>query len=478
MSCATSRPVAAGARRSPPCSTRGTVLIVAMLLAAIIAVALASYINLSNTSLKLGRRTFYGTAALNLAEAGLERALYSLNRYAVDGVALTTAWSSTDGWTTNTSTHVATATFSGFTPGPNATGTVKVYVQNYDLTGTVLLVSKSTITLPDRGPPIEKLIEVTLTNRSVYAGLVAKTSLRGDSNLYVDSWISTDSSGTFTAYSTTVRRAAGPIGVVASGNGALNVGDNPTIYGTANTGGGTVSKTGSAKLTSTIGGTGWNTSLESHSFTYAFPSITVPTPATTNTISANITANITLPRATDVAAADGKYYYAFASGKGVSYASNTMTINQPVVFLMTNHTGVNAIYTSSAATFRYGATTGSLTVYTNGNINFDSGANWFANGAPARTTIYGTATTTQTFATRGGGTFYGSIIAPNAALNLDSGTNIMGGFCCDTMQLLGGVNFHYDESLGSTGGGGYRISKWKELQTAAERATYSSQLSF
>ncbi|MBI5423005.1 MAG: hypothetical protein HZA32_02890 [Opitutae bacterium] len=461
---------------------RGAVLIVAMLLAAIIAVALASFIKLSTSSLNLGRRNFYGTAALNLAEAGLERALYCVNRNQVDGVALATAWSSADGWTTNSGTHVATATFSGFTPGPNATGSTKVYVRNYDLTGTVLMVAKSTITVPDGGPPLEKFIEVTLASRSVFAGLVAKTSLRGDSNLYVDSWISTNpSTGAFTPYSTAVRRGFGPLGVVASGNGALNVGDNPTIYGTVNTGGGTIGRSGSAKLTSTPGGSGWNTALENRSFTYAFPTVTVPTPSAVNTISTNITSNVTFPRGGDVAASDGKYYYNFASGKVISYAANTMTIKQPVVFMMTNHTGVNAISTSDHATFTYGTAAGdngSLTIYTNGNINFDSGANWFANGAPARTTIYGTASSSQTFTTRGGGTFYGSVIAENAAINFDSGTNVMGAFCCNTMQLLGGVNFHYDEALGSSGGGGYRITKWKELQTAAERNVYASALSF
>lgn len=39
--------------------------------------------------------------------------------------------------------------------------------------------------------------------------------------------------------------------------------------------------------------------------------------------------------------------------------------------------------------------------------------------------------------------------------------------------MNGGTNFHYDEALANlNGGGGYRTSRWKELQSATERAPY------
>lgn len=467
-------------RRDHP--RRGSVLIVCLLLASIIGISLVSYLKLSNTSLNLSLRSFYSNSAMNLAETGLERALYCLNQNQVNGLNLASAWPAGEGWTTNTTTHIATCTYSGFTLGPNTTGSVKVYVRNFDLTGTVIIVASSSVNPPNGVPPIRKFIEVTLARRNMFAGLVAKNSLRGDSNLRVDSWVSTNpATGAYSPYAAGLAKAAGPIGVVATGNGALNVGNDATIYGTVNTGGGTITKAGASKLTNVVGGTGWNTGLENKAFTYTFPNITVPVPSAVNTISSNITASVTFPRAGDVAASDGKYYYNFSSGVGINYSTGTMTIKQPVVFIMTAHSGVNAIYTSSAATFTYGTAAGdngSFTLYTNGNINFDSGANWFQNKAPINTAIYGTNSTSQTFVTRGGGTFYGSIIAENATINFDSGTNIMGAFCCKDMTLLGGVNFHYDESLGTIGGGGYKVTKWKELQSATERATYAAALNF
>lgn len=468
-----------------PHAERGSVLIVAMLLAGIIAISLVSYLKLSNSALNISQRNFYDNSAMNLAETGLERALYCLNQNQVNGVALATAWPSSDGWTINTTTHVATATFTINNIGPNTTGTIKVYVNNFDLNGTIVIVSKSSVQTTNGGPPLSKFIEVTLSKRNMFAGLVAKNTIVGDSNLKVDSWTSTNATtGAYSPYSSGLAQATGPIGVVSASNGALSVGDNASIAGTVNTGGGTISKSGASKLTNTVGGTGWNTGLENKSFTYTFPPIIVPTPSATNYISANITASVTFPRAGDVMASDGKYYYSFAAGKGINYASNTMTVTKPVVFIMTSHSGVNAIYTSSAATFTYGiaagdtTSQGSFNIYTDGNINFDSGANWFQNKAPVNTGIWGTNSTAQTFTTRGGGTFYGSIIAENATIAFDSGTNIMGAFCCKAMTLLGGVNFHYDASLGMIGGGGYKVTKWKELQTAAERATYTSQLNF
>lgn len=463
---------------------RGSVLIVAMLLAAIIGISLVSYLKLSNTSLNISQRNFYDNAAMNLAETGLERALYCLNQNQVSGLALSDAWPASDGWNTDTSTHVATCTFSGFNIGPATAGMIKIYVRNYDLNGTVVVVSNSTVSMPNGAPPLQKFIEVTLARRNMFAGLVAKNSIRGDSNLRVDSWVSTNpSTGAYSPYSSGLAKAAGPIGVVSTTNGALNVGDNATINGTVNTGGGTVSKAGASKLTNTVGGSGWNTGLENKAFTYTFPAIVVPSPPVleTNLISTNITATVSFPRAGDVRASDGKYYYNFASGKGIVYSSGTMTVTQPVVFMMQSHSGTSAISTSSAATFRYGTATGnngSFVVYTNGNINFDSGANWFANKAPVNTAIYGTNPTGQSIVTRGGGTFYGSIIAENGTINFDSGTNIMGAFCCKDMTLLGGVNFHYDESLGQVGGGGYKVTKWKELQSATERAIYTTALNF
>lgn len=452
---------------------RGSVLIVTLILCAVIGISLVSYYRLSASALKGSTRSFYSLSNIDLAEIGVERAMACFYVQST-GVASATAWA---GWTLSGNT--AKRTFAGFVPGPNANGVVRVYVNYYTNSGgTPVIVAKATITPPD-GPPIDKVIEITAKSRGLWTnGIVAKESITGDSNLKVDSWNSATTSPA-TLYSTGVRKANGPIGVVAAVNGALSLGDNPTIYGSVKTGGGTVSKTGSAKLTGTVGGTGWNPALEAHDFSYTFPAITVPTPSTVNPIAATITANVTFPRVGDVAASDGKYYYNFGLST-INYASKTMTISGACVFLMTSHaSGTNSVSTSSSATWAYGNDTATLEVYTSGSFDFDSGASWFMNGAPSRCKIFMTAASGSQFHTRGGGSWNGCIYAPNTAFNIDSGGSFGGSVVMKTCQLRGGVNFHYDEALGLLASGtGLAVMKWKELQSAAERATYAAVLSF
>jgi hypothetical protein len=454
-------------------SRRGSLLIVAMLLCAIIGISLVSYYKLAGTALKSATRSFLANSSVNLAEIGIERAMACFYAQST-GTASVTAWA---GWTLSGTT--ATRTFTNFTPAPNATGTVKVYVNYYTNSGgTPTMVAKASIAPPD-GPTIDKFVEVTLRSRGFWSnGIVAKDSITGDSNLVVDSWVSAATSPA-TLYSTGVRKANGPIGVVASAANKLAVGDNPTIYGSVKTGGGAVSKTGSAKLTSTVGGTGWNAALESHDFAFTFPAITVPTPSAVNTLSANVTASITFPRVGDVAASDGKYYYNWGMFNN-SYSAQTMTISAPCVFLMTSHASTtNSIVSASSATWTYGNATATIEIYTSGSLYFDSNASFFANGAPSRCQIFFTAASGSQFHTAGGGTWSACIYGPNTAFNLDSGGDFRGSVIMQSCTLRGGVNFHYDESLGNVGGGsGVAVSKWKELQSAAERAVYATQLNF
>ena len=55
-------------RTFPRRHSRGSILIVAMLISAVIALSLGSYIALSRSSLKLANRSFYNTGAMNIAE--------------------------------------------------------------------------------------------------------------------------------------------------------------------------------------------------------------------------------------------------------------------------------------------------------------------------------------------------------------------------------------------------------------------------
>lgn len=49
----------------------------------------------------------------------------------------------------------------------------------------------------------------------------------------------------------------------------------------------------------------------------------------------------------------------------------------------------------------------------------------------------------------------------------------------DTVQMDSNSRFHYDEALGNYGGSNsFRVSSWRELRPATERATYEDELNF
>ena len=132
--------------------------------------------------------------------------------------------------------------------------------------------------------------------------------------------------------------------------------------------------------------------------------------------------------------------------------------------LITAHAALNPSFTtSSRATYTSGNRTAPLEIYTSGSMYFDSGASWFANGVPGRGMSYMSAPRGSQFYTAGGGTW--------------SGSTFNGSVIMKSCTLCGGVKFHYDESQGSLGSG-VAVARWKELQSADERAVYSAPLNF
>ena len=80
------------------------------------------------------------------------------------------------------------------------------------------------------------------------------------------------------------------------------------------------------------------------------------------------------------------------------------------------------------------------------------------------------------------GQLYAAIYAPNANLEMKGGGSsgmVLGSMVAKTISMNGGTDFHYDEALGKLGTGNpFGIVKWRELQTATERASYTTQLGF
>ena len=110
----------APSKKHLPTSERGSALLAALCFATVLALALASNITVCYRSMQLSSRNMNSGHSVELAETGMEEALWALNK---------SDWS--NNWTLVGST--ATKTLTGFTyDNSGVTGSVNLTVTNYN----------------------------------------------------------------------------------------------------------------------------------------------------------------------------------------------------------------------------------------------------------------------------------------------------------------------------------------------------------
>ena len=427
---------------------RGSLLITAMLLAAIIGVALVSYLSLGRTTLKLSHRTFFANDAGNLAEAGIEEALYSFNLMNV-GTSAATAWT---GWTVSSTN--AMRTLSPFNRDQNAIGTVKVYVKGYDGSDNApYIVSQATITPFDGSAPIVRVVQVTLrrVEGATANGLVALNGLTMGGSAFADSFNSNPTNsptGPWVSYSSAIAHSKTSVIVMA---GSISAGSG-AIRGNLKLGKGVVAPSSSVYS---------GTLTTNYNATFPYP--VVPTAASVSqsySLGASIPA--ILPRAGDVAASDGRYYY-FCSGATIGILAITSGKNVSIV-------GTGGTNMTSGLAIPNLAT---CFIYMDGPMVLTKG-NDISNLAWAGALQICT-TTTSTCYLGNKTTFTGCLFAPFAPLNLSGGAStsmIIGSVVAKTVTETAGMDFHYDETLlASNPATGFGVFIWQEFQSATDRAS-------
>jgi len=454
-----------------------------MLFCVLVAIALTSYLRVARNSYNLADRAFLNTTALTLAEQGLEEGLESYNQ--LDNAATPAdAWAT---WTLNG--PVATLKHTSLTFDNAATGTLQIYATDYNpFAGTSpKLVAKATL-LPASGVGLSRMIEITLRRRTVFAaGLVARNNITFSTNTVVSSWNSDPDNNPATppvGYSAAVKTANAFVGTISPANGAINTGAGD-IFGRIGTGGGTVTHDSGAILTTNPAGAGWNNGLVNIPFVsnLATP-VAPPLPAVVNNITTSINSGVSLPRAGDTPASDGKYYYNFAAGAAIFLAgNNTLSVSDKVVLYLESHATTDAIAITGNAKIQVTAT-GNLTIYTDGNIA--AGGNGMANANASATSclIYGTnAGSGQTITMTGNATTVAAINAPNADFSITGNSEVWGSVVARNISLNGNAAFRYDEALlnysNTTGTGNpWGIAKWRELTLSSERQAYAANFNF
>jgi hypothetical protein len=439
---------------------------------------------------------------VNLAETGLELAVACFNQ--LDDSTPDAAWT---GWTldptpydatTSPFTPSATRTFTGFTPGPGATASIKVFAQHYagsTPTTTPKIVSEVTIT-QDNAPPIHKYIEVLLKKRSLFGDGVSAiddiTVVGG--NFVGKSWDSDPDNDPSTA---PVSYLAGPNTAnltMGSVTGDISLGGGE-VWGYAKVSDSTHTITGGSVHGTGPAGTADDPNRRLDDFDASFPMPTTPS-STANTITANINSAIVFPRAGDTYVTEGGkqiYYYVVPSTYKIDLggpASEILSIApaKNVVFILNNRPLSGALETglsiSGSASLQIGAGA-TLNIYTDGDVSIGGGGLVNANASPSTFMLWGTrdpANGAQSINVVGNGVLTGVIYAPNADLTVSGGGTggvVAGAVVGKTVSFNRTTQFYYDEMLADlTVGNPYGASKWKELQTASERAVYATALSF
>ncbi|MDE3084385.1 MAG: hypothetical protein KGJ37_04080 [Verrucomicrobiota bacterium] len=446
-------------------SQRGSVLIVALLLAALIAVALGSYLNLGLSSTRLAHRMFLGHASLNLVEAGAEEAVWSFNRTAGDDTSAWTAWS--------TNGVAAWQKFSNFEFMPNTSGWVKVYVDNYNPPAAL---NPKVIALASvdsgGGLPVTKMLEITLRRRSLFAsGLVAQdTIIFNGKKTSVDSWNSDPDNDPSTApipYSISVRQDHGGVASTSVDNEAMLL-NSTNVWGYVATGGGQpeVGTGGSIRGTSTPPGVIVDQNRISTDFVANFAPAVAPTDGTSID---TITSTCTL----GTAGTATKWRCPGISLSG----QQTLTILGNVTLIITASSGADAVDLAGQAAVIIPAGS-SLVIYIEGDMAIAGQAGiGNSNPQPISCQIYGTNQNAagQKLDVAGQGSLCCVIYAPNGDITLAGDGNMMGSVVGRDITLSGNAAFHYDESLANYGTSTpFGIGKWRELTTAADQNKYLS----
>ncbi len=454
--------VTSGRPRRKPSGTgsRGSVLIVALMICALIALTLGSYLSLNLNSTRQAKRAFHNSAALNLAEAGAEEAVWSFNRATAGHDNAWTGWSD-DG-------TAAWRKFTGFDFAANTTGSVKVYATttNPPPGATPKIIALASVNPPE-GNPVTRMIEVTLRRRSYFsAGLVAKESLIfNGNNTTVDSWDSDPDGDPATPaipYDPAVRRDGGSIASVSVLNTAMLI-NQADIWGYVYTGGAQpqVGSHGSIRGANTAPDILIDPSRIATDFNAEFPTVAAPTDGTYITTVGHTLGTPGLVTSWRCPA--------------ISLNGNkTLTIRGHVTLVLTAGPGVPALeVTGNAAILIPDGS--SLTLYAEGDIKIAGNGLGNANAQPISCLIWGTGTApgAQALQIAGNGALKTVVYAPNAILKINGNGDVMGSMIAQEITLVGNAAFHYDEALSRREHNTpYGITKWREISTAAGRAGY------
>jgi Tfp pilus assembly protein PilX len=472
---------------------RGSVLIVALILAAVIAISLTSYIQLATTASRIAYRGHYAGVAMNAAESGLEHAMWAINKKKTEGVH--SVWSD-EGWDTTDGT-TARRTFDLGNVSGGSSVVVKVLVSDRHLTTENPYAIARAIVTPPNGSAVEKWIKISLSQRSLgQIGALGEEGVENNgNNIRFDSYNSLYG-GYGETYTTTDGTTAenmfatGSVGTPALNKESLVVG-NADVYGNVSIG--TKDYSGLKIKNGRVGDFNADAGDVDYSrvttnFVANLADVEIPE-ATTLPIHLNsIEADTTLPKSLadpTITLPDGTVAYYYTADK-ISLSGKTLNIspgkNVALVvdgtISVTGDDGAINVNTDPSATAQ-----GTLNLYVSGNVTI-SGKGAINTGRPQNMLIWGTGDTTQTIKASGNASLTGVVYAPNAIFEGKGGGgkeygHLEGMLIARKITMAGNYQVHYDLSLADLDTGEpLGIDQWDEFVTSVDRSTVGDIMDF
>lgn len=448
---------------------RGSALVTVLLLAAAVAVIASHLFVRGLQEQRLATRAFYMSVALNLAEAGVEEAMWAANNGWIDA---TRGWADAgDG----TGAKIRSTT-AGLTL---AQGTGEIHLRIDSPTSlTPTLTALGIVNLPSQGR-VTKQLRVALARRAIWANaIVAKGTVTFNGNrIGIDAYDS--AVGPWNSASN--RLDAATVATNSAVNAGLSI-NNADIFGSVATGGGApvVGPSGSILGSTSPGGLPDNIdpARVRRDFSYNIPDALVPTGGTPL---GPLSSSVTLPRGGDAPQADGRYRYTVS---GINLNNHNLTIAGNVDVIVTGDVSIGSnasITVGSSANFALYAA-GDVSIQGNGAIN--------QSASPPQMTLYGTRTQAQVstlgaqnFDLRGNASYAGLVYAPNADIALRGGGSsgrFDGAIIGRSVTFNGNYDFHYDIRLGSTLASErfFRPTTWIELNGSSGALARDTRVPF
>lgn len=417
---------------------RGAALLAALCFTLVLAIALSSYITVCYRTLQMSTRNVGAGHTVELAETGMEEALWALQN---------NSWGT---WAISGTT--ATKTLSGFSYDNNYTGSASLTVNNYN-SGTRTITVVGTVAQYDAGGTVipGTLMSRTLTSTASQAPLfvnavagmtgkikftVAGTVDSYDSSINVDpntgqtpGYSAILSSGSASTSTSTVQLVNATVkGYVQR----LSTSTDSSFYSTS----GKILGPSTAALVK-IDTTRIGTSPYQPDFDVVTPSAVTPLPSfplsnSTNTIG---TAGATTPT----------YYY--STGFTLS-GSQILYIDGPVVLVITGTLNISAGSTAKIVINSGAGINASLQIFIGSDLALDGSGIDNQTKLPKNLSIFEIANSSITAWEMGTNTpFYGVIYTPDQSLTVTNAQTIYGALVAKSVTFKLSATFHYDLNL-------------------------------